>query len=265
MRATGSDRITEIAVVVVCGGRREVVFESLVNPGRPIPPAICAITNITNDMVREAPPFAEVCRPGARGARRADLRRPQREVRLELRERRAAPGARPRARRPPALHRAAGPPAGAGDPLLRAGRLTHWFGFANAARHRAARRRAGHGGAARPAALRWPGRRGPGRCRTSPPSRPGARPAGRAGGWPCPPSRWPTPSPEDSHDPLAHLSGGRATCHTLEGGTPAPRRRRDVRRGAQAALEQAGPARRAATGSRWPCAAFWSSIPTAWC
>ena len=40
MRALGTDRITEIAVVVVCGGRREVVFESLVNPGRPIPPAI---------------------------------------------------------------------------------------------------------------------------------------------------------------------------------------------------------------------------------
>ena len=47
-----SDRITEIAVVVVHGGRREVVFDSLVNPGRPIPPAICAITNITNEMVR---------------------------------------------------------------------------------------------------------------------------------------------------------------------------------------------------------------------
>ena len=60
MRATGSDRITEIAVVVVHGGRREVVFDSLVNPGRPIPPAICAITNITNAMVQDAPPFSEV-------------------------------------------------------------------------------------------------------------------------------------------------------------------------------------------------------------
>ncbi|MGI9039602.1 MAG: 3'-5' exonuclease [Gemmatimonadales bacterium] len=60
MRAGGSDRITEIAVVVLHGGRREVVFDSLVNPGRPIPPAICAITNITNDMVRGAPQFREV-------------------------------------------------------------------------------------------------------------------------------------------------------------------------------------------------------------
>ncbi|HEU5039348.1 MAG TPA: 3'-5' exonuclease [Gemmatimonadales bacterium] len=60
MRANGSDRITEIAVVVVHGGRREVVFDSLVNPGRPIPPAVCAITNITNAMVQDAPPFHAV-------------------------------------------------------------------------------------------------------------------------------------------------------------------------------------------------------------
>ena len=60
MRAAGGDRITEIAVVVVHGGRREVVLDSLINPGRPIPPAICAITNITNAMVRDAPRFGEV-------------------------------------------------------------------------------------------------------------------------------------------------------------------------------------------------------------
>jgi DNA polymerase-3 subunit epsilon len=60
MRSGGDDRITEIAVVVVHGGRREVVVDSLINPGRPIPPAICAITNITNAMVRDAPTFGEV-------------------------------------------------------------------------------------------------------------------------------------------------------------------------------------------------------------
>jgi DNA polymerase-3 subunit epsilon len=60
MRARASDRITEIAVVVVHGNRREVVVDSLVNPGRPIPAAICAITNISNEMVRDAPGFAEV-------------------------------------------------------------------------------------------------------------------------------------------------------------------------------------------------------------
>ena len=60
MRATGGDRVTEIAIVILHGSRREVVFESLVNPGRPIPRAICAITNITDEMVRHAPTFAEV-------------------------------------------------------------------------------------------------------------------------------------------------------------------------------------------------------------
>jgi DNA polymerase-3 subunit epsilon len=58
MRASGGDRITEIAVVVVHGDRREVIFESLVNPGRAIPPVISAITRITNDMVRDAPSFS---------------------------------------------------------------------------------------------------------------------------------------------------------------------------------------------------------------
>jgi DNA polymerase-3 subunit epsilon len=60
MRAGFGDRITEIAVAVVHGGRREIVFESLVNPERPIPRAICSITNITDDMVRHAPRFAEL-------------------------------------------------------------------------------------------------------------------------------------------------------------------------------------------------------------
>lgn len=60
MRAIGGDRITEIAVAVVHGERREIVFQSLVNPGRPIPRAICAITNITDEMVRGAPLFSEL-------------------------------------------------------------------------------------------------------------------------------------------------------------------------------------------------------------
>jgi DNA polymerase III subunit epsilon len=60
MRPGLDDRITEIAVVVVHGGRQEVVFDSLVNPGRPIPRAIMQVTNITNEMVRGAPTFAEV-------------------------------------------------------------------------------------------------------------------------------------------------------------------------------------------------------------
>lgn len=60
MRAVGGDRITEIAVAVVHGERREIVFESLVNPERPIPRAIRTITSISNEMVRGAPRFSEV-------------------------------------------------------------------------------------------------------------------------------------------------------------------------------------------------------------
>ncbi len=60
MRAGFGDRITEIAVAVVHGGRREIVFESLVNPERPIPRTIRAITNINDDMVRHAPRFSDL-------------------------------------------------------------------------------------------------------------------------------------------------------------------------------------------------------------
>ena len=60
VRSGYGDRITEIAVAVVHGERREIVFETLVNPERPIPRAVCAITNISNEMVRHAPRFSEV-------------------------------------------------------------------------------------------------------------------------------------------------------------------------------------------------------------
>ena len=60
VRAGFGDRITEIAVAVVHGGRREMIFESLVNPERPIPRAICTITNITDEMVRHAPRFTDL-------------------------------------------------------------------------------------------------------------------------------------------------------------------------------------------------------------
>jgi DNA polymerase-3 subunit epsilon len=59
-RAQTSDRITEVAVVVVHGARRETVFESLVNPGFSIPSRVAQITGITDAMVRRAPLFDEV-------------------------------------------------------------------------------------------------------------------------------------------------------------------------------------------------------------
>ena len=60
MHAGGDDRITEIAVVVVEGTRREIVFDSLVNPGRPIPERITELTGISNLMVSTAPRFGDI-------------------------------------------------------------------------------------------------------------------------------------------------------------------------------------------------------------
>ncbi len=54
------DRITEIAVLRVENGQVVRRWESLVNPECPIPPEIQALTGISNDMVRNAPKFAEL-------------------------------------------------------------------------------------------------------------------------------------------------------------------------------------------------------------
>lgn len=54
------DRIIEVAVVVVQGTRRELVLDTLVNPGRPIPAVITRITGITTAMVAQAPTFPDI-------------------------------------------------------------------------------------------------------------------------------------------------------------------------------------------------------------
>jgi DNA polymerase-3 subunit epsilon len=54
------DRITEIAAVVVQNGEIVQLFETLVNPQRSIPPFITQLTNITWDMVKDAPTFDRV-------------------------------------------------------------------------------------------------------------------------------------------------------------------------------------------------------------
>jgi DNA polymerase-3 subunit epsilon len=64
--AAAGDAITEVGIVRVDadpdGLDAPVVTEwsTLVNPGRPIPPEIQALTGITNAMVRDAPSFADV-------------------------------------------------------------------------------------------------------------------------------------------------------------------------------------------------------------
>lgn len=59
-RAAGGDRITEIAIVQVRGGEVAEVYSQLVNPERPIPPYITALTQISWEMVRDQPCFRHV-------------------------------------------------------------------------------------------------------------------------------------------------------------------------------------------------------------
>ena len=54
------DAITEIGAVKFEGKRVEAEWSTLVNPGRPIPPEITQLTNITNEMVRGAPKLEDV-------------------------------------------------------------------------------------------------------------------------------------------------------------------------------------------------------------
>ena len=52
--------ITEIGAVLVSGGRVRAEFSSLVNPGRPIPAPVAALTGISDAMVAVAPPPGRV-------------------------------------------------------------------------------------------------------------------------------------------------------------------------------------------------------------
>jgi DNA polymerase-3 subunit epsilon len=56
----GGDRITEFCAVTVANGRIADVFETLINPQRPIPPAVTRLTRITWEMVRHAPTIRDV-------------------------------------------------------------------------------------------------------------------------------------------------------------------------------------------------------------
>ena len=60
-RPLAGDRVTEFAAVVVRGGAVAERYETLLNPDRPIPPWISRLTNISWEMVRDAPRFSVVC------------------------------------------------------------------------------------------------------------------------------------------------------------------------------------------------------------
>ncbi len=53
-------RVTEVAAISVAAGEVTGVFSTLVNPERPIPRMITSLTGITDDMVSDAPRFAQV-------------------------------------------------------------------------------------------------------------------------------------------------------------------------------------------------------------
>jgi DNA polymerase-3 subunit epsilon len=63
------DRATEIAIVVLEGAQVVGRFQSLMNAGVRISPFIEAYTGISNEMIRAAPPAAEVMAEAARFAR----------------------------------------------------------------------------------------------------------------------------------------------------------------------------------------------------
>jgi DNA polymerase-3 subunit epsilon len=59
-RSSRGDRVTEIAIARVHAGDIVEVYTQLVNPERPIPAHISALTQITWSMVKDQPPFRHV-------------------------------------------------------------------------------------------------------------------------------------------------------------------------------------------------------------
>jgi len=56
----GTDRIVEIAIVKILTDGTKSIKRKLINPGIPIPKGASDVHGITDDMVKEAPPFKQV-------------------------------------------------------------------------------------------------------------------------------------------------------------------------------------------------------------
>ena len=115
LETTGGDRvddvITEVGAVKVRGGEFLGTFQTLVNPGRAIPPQITMLTGLTDALVGAGAAHRGRAAVAARVPPRHDPRRPQHRLR------RGVPARRVRARRAPPLrpgarrHRRPRPPA----------------------------------------------------------------------------------------------------------------------------------------------------------
>ena len=68
-----TDRIIELAIIKLLPDGRRETHEFLFNPGRPIPPETTAIHGITDDDVKNCPPFAEKARELAALLKDCDL------------------------------------------------------------------------------------------------------------------------------------------------------------------------------------------------
>lgn len=66
VETTGSrpddDRVTDVGAVKIERGEISGTFQTLINPGRPIPPEIVMLTGINDELVRGAPPWSSIGR-----------------------------------------------------------------------------------------------------------------------------------------------------------------------------------------------------------
>ena len=223
---------------------------------------ITRVTGITDAMVRAAPSVRGAGRARCCGALAGTgVRGPQCAIRLGLSGRRAASGRVDLALDGPRLctvrlARRLVP----GLPSCGLDTLTRWFGIENQARHRAG----GDAGDRRLLSRSRLCREDGGRTLADLRAGGGARTRREARAAALPPSHAPIPGPGTTRDAGPPSRSAPPLPHA-RGGPPATRRRRHVRRRAEAAVGEAHRPRTSGTGSRSRCAASWSSTPTGWC
>src|ERR1700677_3431893 len=54
------DRLIEVGLYVISGGKKELVWNHLISPDTAIPAFITRLTSISNEMVQDAPRFKEI-------------------------------------------------------------------------------------------------------------------------------------------------------------------------------------------------------------